>query len=773
MLRAHEARVPVERWRRWRPFEVCFRSSGVPTVGRMQGDRSTHVASASSPGRQSGGLSAVSALSQVADTVTEIPEMVPADPELWPKSAGPEADGPSLGAPTWRSKATRALGTLKAKLTIAAIGSLMVGIAAISVLSLNSAQRDLLAQAQAREVVQTASLARDLSQRVLALQQVLRSTADQIDPALEQMDDALEQHFQAQPALRQQFSNLFVAAPDGRMRLYVDDAGTRRPRTSLADRDYFRNAVAEKRAVISDAIPGRVSGEPVIVFVHPIVRDGEVTSLIGGALRLASRSLAASLLERAGAQGSEELLAISNDSGVVIAHPRADQVLKRLAGEPRLSQAVRQWEDQGNPAEPTGLLFGQPGEIVSAAGVAATGWVVWRAIPEATLVEPLQRARWQAARQAAVVIAVLGALTFLWVRRLMKPLQQLQQRALSLFDTGRSVHDGWPDASGEVAALAHALRHVGAERAHLESFTNELLGRLKSVMEAAPLGIGFTRNQRFELINPAWCRMLQREDAELLGHHASIIFANTADYEALGLAVRDAFARDGSYAGEWRFRRGDGSIFWGQLNARPVDRSNAAAGTIWTFSDVTALRASREHLQWQATHDPLTGLGNRVVFEERLQSVLGHPPAALLVIDLDRFKPINDQHGHAAGDEMLKMVASALVAHVRAGDLAVRTGGDEFAVVLERCPPEAAQRVAGEVQRAITRTELRWEDNTLSVGASVGVAPLCDDYATVEAWISAADAACYAAKAAGRGTVRVVRAGSSNVIPLPRQDAAG
>ena len=299
--------------------------------------------------------------------------MAPADSELWPKPAGTDPGGSSDAAPSWRSKATRALGTLKAKLTIAAIGSLVVGISAISVLSLNSAQRDLLAQAEAREVAQTASLARDLSQRVLALQQALRSTADQIDPALEQMDDALEQHFQSQPTLRQQFSNLFVAAPDGRMRLYVDDAGTRRPRTSLADRDYFRKAVTEKRAVISDAIPGTVSGEPVIVFVHPIVRDGEVTSLIGGALRLASRNLAASLLERDGAQGSEELLAISNDSGMVIAHPRADQVLKRLGGEPRLKQAVRHWEDQGNPAEPTGLLLGQPGEIVSAAGVAATG----------------------------------------------------------------------------------------------------------------------------------------------------------------------------------------------------------------------------------------------------------------------------------------------------------------------------------------------------------------------------------------------------------------
>lgn len=113
---------------------------------------------------------------------------------------------------------------------------------------------------------------------MVSLQQVLRSTADQIDPALEQLDDALEQHLQAQPALLQQFSNLFVAAPDGRMRLFVDEAGVRRPRTSLADRDYFRKALAEKRPVISDAVPGRVSGEPVIVFVHPIVRDGQITS---------------------------------------------------------------------------------------------------------------------------------------------------------------------------------------------------------------------------------------------------------------------------------------------------------------------------------------------------------------------------------------------------------------------------------------------------------------------------------------------------------------
>lgn len=698
--------------------------------------------------------------------------MSSSDPELWPEDGGARGGKAAMGAPNRRAIGLDTLRTLKAKLTIAAVGSLIIGIAAYSVLSLAAAERDLLAQAEARETAQTVNLARDLSQRVVSLQQVLRSTADQIDPALEQVDDALEQHFQAQPALLQQFSNLFVAAPDGRIRLFIDEAGTRRPRTSLADRDYFRKALAEKRPVISDAVPGRVSGEPVIVFVHPIVRDGQITSLIGGALRLASRNLAASLLERDTAQGSDELLVLSNETGMIIAHPRGDQVLKRLVSEPRFDRAFQEWERQGSPAEPTGMLLQQPGEIVSAAGVAATGWVVWRATPQAALLEPLRRARWQALLHGSLVIVVLGVLVFAWVASLLRPLRQLQERALSLFDTGRSVHDGWPKAGGEVGALAHALRHVGAERAHLESFTNQLLAQLKSVMEAAPLGIGFTRNQRFELINPTWCKMLQRSEAELLGHSPSEIFADIGDYERLGPLVGEAFNRSGAYVGEWTFRRKDGTVFWAQLNARPVARDNPAAGTIWTFADVTELREHREHLEWRATHDLLTGLGNRVAFEQRLKAVLGHPPAALLVIDLDRFKPINDRFGHGAGDAMLKVVANALVAHVRAGDLAVRTGGDEFAVVLERCPAEAAYRVAGEVQRAIARAELVWAGQVLRVGASVGLAPLSDEHDSIESWVAAADAACYEAKAAGRGTVRLARTAGATVIPLPRHDAS-
>ena len=128
-------------------------------------------------------------------------------------------------------------------------------------------------------------------------------------------------------------------------------------------------------------------------------------------------------------------------------------------------------------------------------------------------------------------------------------------------------------------------------------------------------------------------------------------------------------------------------------------------------------------------------------------------PAAVVMIDLDRFKPINDSAGHAAGDAMLKAVAAAIASRVRASDLVVRIGGDEFAMLLERCTPQVAMRIAENVRAAIAGIELHWERRTLRVGASLGLASLAAETLDAAAWMKAADDACYRAKAAGRGTV--------------------
>ena len=134
------------------------------------------------------------------------------------------------------------------------------------------------------------------------------------------------------------------------------------------------------------------------------------------------------------------------------------------------------------------------------------------------------------------------------------------------------------------------------------------------------------------------------------------------------------------------------------------------------------------------------------------------------MIDLDHFKPINDRAGHAAGDAMLKAVAAAITSRVRASDLVVRLGGDEFALLLERCPLETALRIADNVRQAINAIALGWEGQTLRVGASLGVAALAAETPGVDEWLAQADAACYAAKAAGRDAVKTAQRPALRVV---------
>ncbi len=660
-----------------------------------------------------------------------------------------------------------ALGSIKLRLTFAAIAALVAGVVLSTVLLVHQAERDMIERQRDQQLTDVVNLARDLSARVVERQEALRLSATQIDQAMLVREDRLRAFLENKPLLRSQFANVFVARVDGRMAAYADPSGVRQPDISLADRDYFRRTIEERRSIVSEAVPGRVSGEPVVVFTHPLVdASGAVFGVLGGALRLASHDLLGD--SDHGSMEGDELKVITDAQGQLLTHPMRRQLLQPLSGEARLADAFSQWQRSGAPVEPSGLLMRQADEVVTLAGVPGPDWVVWRAVPEAMLLAPLHRARREALLWAAGLIAALslGLLAVQW--RLLRPLGQLEQRALHLFDGSQAVHEGWPVEGGEIGRLSRVLRHVAAERAQLESFNAQVMRRLSSVMAAAPVGICFTRDKRFELVSDEFCRLFGRPEAEILGQPASFIYASNEDYQRLGPQVSAAFAEQRPYVGEWQMLRADGTRFWGQLRGRPVAEGDPSAGTIWSIADISEQVATREQLEWSATHDALTGLANRKLFAQRLARVLeGLPrslPAEVVMIDLDHFKPINDQAGHAAGDAMLKAVGAAIVSRVRATDLVVRLGGDEFALLLERCPHETALRIADNVRQAIAAIALPWEGRTLGVGASLGVASLRAETESVEQWLAEADAACYAAKAAGRGTVHAAARPALRVV---------
>jgi diguanylate cyclase (GGDEF)-like protein/PAS domain S-box-containing protein len=201
-----------------------------------------------------------------------------------------------------------------------------------------------------------------------------------------------------------------------------------------------------------------------------------------------------------------------------------------------------------------------------------------------------------------------------------------------------------------------------------------------------------------------------------------------------------------------------------QESAAPIcDRQGRVIGAVIVFHDVTKERRLKRALSYQASHDALTGLINRREFDNRLHAAVlsaqrGEGAYALLYIDLDQFKVVNDTCGHQAGDRLLRDVTGLLQGRVRASDTIARLGGDEFGVLLEGCTPEQSARVADGVRQAIKDYRFVWGATTLSVGASVGVVQISAETESVAAIMSAADIACYAAKDEGRNRIHVYEA---------------
>ena len=203
----------------------------------------------------------------------------------------------------------------------------------------------------------------------------------------------------------------------------------------------------------------------------------------------------------------------------------------------------------------------------------------------------------------------------------------------------------------------------------------------------------------------------------------------------------------------------NGDEFGIEDSAAPIRHSNGdVLGVVLVFHDVTEQRRLSGEMSYRATHDPLTGLVNRAEFETRLRRTLDkahedRSEHALLYIDLDQFKLVNDACGHSVGDQLLQQVAKLLRDTVRARDTLARLGGDEFAVILEHCTSDQAQRVAQQICDRMEEFRFLHDERRFRIGTSIGLVPVDNRWANTAAAMQAADTSCYAAKEAGRNRV--------------------
>ncbi|MBT2294314.1 EAL domain-containing protein [Pseudomonas fluorescens] len=215
-------------------------------------------------------------------------------------------------------------------------------------------------------------------------------------------------------------------------------------------------------------------------------------------------------------------------------------------------------------------------------------------------------------------------------------------------------------------------------------------------------------------------------------------------------------------------QRLDGSTVSVTLVGAPIRHAGKVSGAVLVLHDMTQERQYIANLSWQATHDALTGLANRREFEYRLEQALHNLTRqvgrhALMFLDLDQFKLVNDTCGHAAGDELLRHICALLQSGLRENDTLARLGGDEFGILLENCSPEAAEKIADGLRQTVQNLHFVWKGRPFVTTVSIGLVHIAQSPMTLEASLRAADMACYMAKEKGRNRVQVYHADDSEL----------
>ena len=299
-------------------------------------------------------------------------------------------------------------------------------------------------------------------------------------------------------------------------------------------------------------------------------------------------------------------------------------------------------------------------------------------------------------------------------------------------------------------------------RKRAEEALRESEERFRNAFEYSAIGKALVSQEHKILeVNQALCEMLGYSEPELLSKSFIDITYKDDVSKSSKLHQKLFNGEIEKYNFEKRYVHKDGHHIWVQLNVSILRaKDNKPIHAIEQLQDITESRELSAKLTYQAHHDELTGLVNRREFNNRLGLVLKtidkeETENALCYLDLDQFKVVNDTCGHIGGDELLKQLAILLQTNIRQRDTLARLGGDEFGVLMERCTLERAERVASSLHKAISDFRFIWEGKTFSIGVSIGLVAVNSASGSTTEILKRADAACYAAKDAGRNRIHI------------------
>ena len=573
-------------------------------------------------------------------------------------------------------------------------------------------------------------------------------------------DDA-QRLLDSRSALHAIFDNgLFLFSRDGRIIVESPYIPGRRGR-DIAFREYYQKTVSILKPQVSEPyISTHNQGKPAVILTAPLIdAKGNLLAILAGSLDLTKDNFLGKLSQVK--VGDTGYLYMYNSARTVIMHPDQRRILKK-----DVAPGVNHAFDKGIEGfEGTEESLNSRGinSLTSVKHLKTTDWILAANFPTKEAYAPIDRARHYANIAAFLGAAFSVLVVWLLMHFQMAPLSSFTERIRNL-----SIKDGMLEqvpesSSGEIAALGSAfndmMTRLGTEHSALQeaivSLENE---KAKTQAIIAAMGVGLT------IMNTDFRVSYQNQQGiSLMGDHVGKLcyhaFENQ-DSVCTGCPMALAFG-DGRIHSSVRSVSPFGQQLFTEITASPLRN---AGGTIIAgievVRDITEKRRMEETIEHLAFHDTLTGLPNRHLFHDHLRQAIAFAARnnqllAVMFIDLDSFKSVNDEYGHAIGDQLLQGVAKRLRACCcRSGDTIARYGGDEFLIILSDLQnSENASVVAGHVLEELARSFVLSE-HAVQSSVSIGITLYPQDGQDGETLVRNADLAMYQAKERGRNAFR-------------------
>ena len=613
-------------------------------------------------------------------------------------------------------------------------------------------------------------VATELDDKVLMRVSVLETMATQFPLDALNSDLEVERYFHAASILPSLIDDLYLFSPEGVLRVDWPKVPGRRG-LDMVERDYIQGVIQTGKTFISRPILGRATKEPIVVIATPILNaDGQLTGILGGVVNLKKSRLLEPLSNtRVGQTGYFFLV---NSERLLIAHPDPSRVLQ-TPQQPGVNRTFDQAMNDSFEGVVEGVNSKGEQALFGFKRLVKTGWVLVVELPES---------------EAHLAVDQLGVRVYLWtlgflalalgvvffiVRRFTRPLEMLTEflkSAKTLTPPPALAH-----SSTETDRLADAFtQFIAQQKAANDQLTELNLRAEASNTDLRVAAIAFETQQGMFItdaknvilrINQAFTDITGYTTQEAVGQTPISLLRSGRHDANFYTQMQAQIDRHGIWKGEILNRNSSGEVHpvWLTITA-VMDERGALSHYVDTISDISQRKAAEEKIQRLAFYDPLTQLPNRRLLLDRLEHALASSArtdrmGALLFIDLDNFKVLNDTLGHDQGDLLLQQVAQRLLDCVREGDSVARLGGDEFVVVLEdlsQNSPEAATQAERVGEKILTALSSAYDltggkyHNTPSIGISLFWGHLN----SVDELMKYADIAMYEAKKAGRYTLR-------------------